>query len=182
MKTQTANQYRLEKIAAEMANKFGKIKGQEEAYSLLLACMEGNMLKTRRINHKCVSRRAMEAVNMALMTVNGYLNGIAYDFGDYMNEENRQLYLALMKSFDPQHNDEIPRPPAWSLNPDNIDNITAFYAAPVKCLVRIKESVEFWMKKMGNDGYFVFIEPAIAKIMNLDDKMGFAVIVDLEEN
>lgn len=36
--------------------------------------------------------------------------------------------------------------------------LQAYYAEPVICLLRIKESIDTWIKRNGSDGYFDFIE------------------------
>ncbi len=175
------NQYKLERKYLEMSRVFGKINGHEEKYDPLLFCMEGNMLKVRHRNPSCVSRRVTEAINMALMTIHGYIVSEKYDFGNYWNNGNTLLYKALMSSFDPFTNEQISDVIKSSYDFSDASNVKEYFIPAIKCLLRIRGSVEFWIKKEGAEGYFNFIREQLAQGVNLEsDKMDFAALVKEE--
>ncbi len=176
------NQYKLEKKYLEMTKMFGKIDGHEIRYDPMLLCMEGNMLKMRHRNPVCTSRRVTEAINMALMTIHGYIVSEEYDFGNYWNDGNTLLYKALMKSFDPFTNEEVSSAIMATYDFSNTAKVREYFIPAIQCLLRIRDSVEFWIKKEGADGYFNFIEEQLSKIVDVEsDKMEFAVLIHVTE-
>ena len=102
------NRYNFDRISSRMSQKFGTIKkGDEEDHALLLFPMESNMLKLHRENEKRDSRRAIEAIHICLLAIDGYLTDTEYDLGTLLSEENEALAKGLLMSFDPFTNEEV---------------------------------------------------------------------------
>ena len=102
------NQYQFDQVVRRMQQKYGKIKkGNEDAYSMMMFPMEGNMLKRFRNNPAANGRRALEAVALVLHQVEGYLTGKSVDVSSFENAENLVLRDALLYAFDPFANDEL---------------------------------------------------------------------------
>jgi hypothetical protein len=174
MKT-PVNQYKITKMASQMAKEFGQIKkGAEEQYELL-QYMEVNMLKIHYQNPKCTSPRAQEAIHICLMKIDGYINGVEYDLGNYVNPENNMLAEAILLSFDPFSNNEIYDIAGKTYQLETKEGLREYFTKPVKCLLRIVSSVEMWMKEMGADGYFRFLDDQIGSFVAHDDKMGYFI-------
>ena len=66
------------------------------------------------------------------------------------------------------------------LNIEDLKELTEFYRAPVKCILRIRESVEHWIRRRGSNGYFEFIEEWIGDKIPFDNKMNYSVIIQGE--
>jgi hypothetical protein len=81
--------YKLDRISTRMAKDFGTIpKGQEDRYAFILSAMEGNLLKLHRQDLNRSGRRALSAIQMALLTVDGYIKQVEYDFSSHTIPEN----------------------------------------------------------------------------------------------
>lgn len=171
--------YDFDRISSRMAQKFGSIKkGEEEGHTYSLFCMESNLLKLHREEEKRDSRRAVEAIHICLLTIDGYLTDTKYDMDLFLSEENQALAHGLLMSFDPFTNQEIKA----ILDGSRFDSGEAmedYYAEPVKCLLRLEKSIEMWMKARGNDGYFQYIEDLMGDAVKQDTEMMFAVPAEL---
>jgi hypothetical protein len=176
------NHYQLERISSRMAKEFGTIaKGDEELYSFLLHPMESNLLKLYRLDTNRNGRRALEAISMCLLKVDGYINRIDYDFSKFVNAENQAFLDGLLMSFDPFTNSEIYGPVAEMYDLKQSETLKEYYKTPIKCLLRIEKSVQTWSQELGKEGYFKFIEEHIGIMIARDDKMDYAIEVKSEE-
>lgn len=139
MKKVIVDAYKLERISSLMAKEFGTIpKGEEEFHSFMLHPMESNLLKLHRQNPNRNGRHAIDAIQMALLKIDGISREIDYDYGRFSNPENQAFLHGLLMSFDPYTNSEIQEVVMGS-------NITftakEYYKLPVQCLLRIEKSI-----------------------------------------
>ena len=174
--------YDFDRISGRMAQRFGSIRrGEEDAHTLTLFCMESNLLKLHREDKKRDSRRAVEAIHICLLTIDGYLTDTTYDMDAFLSEENKAMAHGLLMSFDPFTNEEIKH----ALGEERFgsaDAMESYFEEPVKCLLRLEKSVEMWLKARGQDGYFQYIEDLMGDIVKKDTKMEFAVPAELPDN
>lgn len=176
------DRYNFDKISGRMSQKFGTIpKGEEDAYMMLLFPMESNMLKLHREDARRDSRKAIEAVHICLLTVNGYLNDIEYDFGIFLSAENEALAKGLLMSFDPFTNEEIREALKDIYDLDSKEELETYFKEPVMCLLRLEKSIEMWLKARGNNGYFQYIEDLMGDTVKRDLEMNYAVLSKEEE-
>ena len=89
----------------------------------------------------------------------------------FRNEDNARLEHAILMAFDPFTNEELHAAVSSVSNLDltNRQTLRDIYAEPVICLLRIKESVDTWIKRMGSDGYFDFAESIMGKNITGDE-------------
>lgn len=171
--------YDFDRISSRMSQRFGSIRrGDEEAHTFTMFCMESNLLKLHREDKKRDSRRAVEAIHICLLTIDGYLTDTTYDMGAFLSEENQAMAQGLLMSFDPFTNEEIKE----ILGEDRLGSaeaLEAYFEEPAKCLVRLEKSVEMWLKARGQDGYFQYIEDLMGDSVKRDTKMEFAIPADL---
>lgn len=168
--------YDLEKISSRMAKDFGKMeKGEEEDYSFVLFYMESNMLKRHRQDPERSSLRALEAVRMALLHVNGYFREEEYDFSSVSNPENKSLCDGLRMAFDPFHNKELKEVAASEYELSSESGLQEYFTVPVKCLIRVEDSIQHWTDKWGSSGYFDFLEENMGDEIPRDNEMNFSV-------
>lgn len=154
-------QYQFEKIYSQMEKEFGKIeKGSEDFHTMTLYPIESNLLKTYRKFPSSNSRRLLEAIALVLFDIKSRYTGETYDVDAFRNEDNARLEHAILMAFDPFTNEELHSLVAAGPAIDLTDKKTlrSIYAEPVICLLRIKESVDTWIKRMGSNGYFEFSE------------------------
>ena len=174
MKT-IANYYTFEKIASNMSKEFGKIKvGDEEEYSEFMFAIESNLIKTNRKAGLNNSRRALEALRISLFTINGYLNGWEYDFGEYLNTENQDFVKAVLMAVDPFTNEKLYKLVEQEYDLNSQEDLYDYFAAPIKSIVKVEDSVQYWTEKNGANGYFEFMERHLKSPFYSDFKMDFA--------
>lgn len=161
--------YQFERIYSQAEKEFGKIKkGEEEAYSMLLFPLEGNVLKIHREYPTSNSRRLREAVALVLFDIKEKYTGEKIDTDKFRNEDNERLEKALLMAFDPYTNREIMELLKQQLQTDELtqEMLKNYYKLPAMCLLRIKDSVDTWEKHSGVNGYFDFIESCIGSQIN----------------
>lgn len=167
-------QYQFEKIFSQMANEFGKIqKGKEDMYSLLLFTIESNLLKVHRENPASNSRRLQEAIALALFRLKERYTGETFSTESFRNPDNGRLEYAMLMATDPFTNQELAD--AMTKAGANLEDrafLRQYYRNPILCLLRIKDSVDFWMKQYGSDGYFHFLEGQTGELVT-DNKLNF---------
>lgn len=167
--------YQFEKVYKTMKKEFGNIrKGEEDPYYALMYAMEGNALKVQRKNPKSNSYRMKEAITLVLWDIWNQLSDEITEVDEFRNEDNSKLEYALLMAFDPYTNQDIQ---------DYIDqeikdfDLRKHYTCPVRALLRIRESIDIWEKRMGSDGYFKMYERDFGKLFSKDDEeMKFAII------
>lgn len=170
------NYYKFEKISTTMAKEFGTIKrGSEGEHEFMLFAMEGNLLKLHRQNEKRNGRRAIEAIHTCLLMVDGYLNDFEYDISEYFTDENKDFVKGLLMSFDPFTNREIMPVVEQIYDLQSPEDLRLYFEEPVMCLLRIEKSIETWMKEMGANGYFLFLEGQIGQAVAKDLEMKYSV-------
>lgn len=164
-----------------MAQKFGTITmGQEQGHELFMFPMESNLLKLHREDEKRNSRRAIEAIHICLLTIDGYLTDTQYDLEQFTSEENQALAKGLLMSFDPFTNEEIREVLGDSFQTGSAEALEAYFEEPVKCLLRIEKSIELWTKARGNEGYFQYMEDLTGDLVKKDTRMEYAVPLDIQ--
>jgi small nuclear ribonucleoprotein (snRNP)-like protein len=168
--------YKLDRISSRMAKNHGTIpRGREEDYAFQLAVMEGNLLKLHRGNSNRTGRHALTAIKMALLTVDGYLRKVEYDYERFVTPENQVFLHGLLMSFDAYTNMEIHE----VIEERGVDfNLEKHFVTVIKCLLRIEKSVKLWTDKLGPNGYFDFIEKNMGHMVDHNKEMNYSVIVE----
>lgn len=167
--------YQFDRIYSQMGKEFGKIKpGQEDVYSMLLFPIESNALMVRRKNPASNSRRMREAIGLALFDIKARYTGTEIPLEPFRNADNEKLENAILMAFDPFTNEEIHEALSAQIDLENRDCLRDYYADPIKCLLRIKDSVDYWEKQMGSDGYFLFTEKTMGTLVT-GEKMEFTI-------
>ncbi|MFT8319004.1 MAG: hypothetical protein ABF651_12135 [Sporolactobacillus sp.] len=176
MKKIMVDTYKLNRVSTQMAKDFGTIPiGQEERYAYSLSAMEGNMLKLHRQESNRSGRQALIAIQMALLTVDGYIKEVEYDFSRHATSENQALLHGLLMSFDPFTNRQVHE---VVMGETNTFDTKKYFTIPVKCLLRIEKSIKHWTKHSGPNGYFTFIENHMGQLINQDNIMNLAVLIE----
>jgi len=140
--------------------------------------MEGNLLKLHRQDSNRTGRHADEAIEMALLTVDGYLQQIEYDFDRFAAPENQIFLQGLLISCDPYINQELRE---VVMTNDTAFDAKEYFRLPIQCLLRIEKSIDLWNEDLGSNGYFMFIEGELGYLVEQDDKMNFSVLVKEDE-
>jgi hypothetical protein len=62
------------------------------------------------------------------------------------------------------------------------DGLREYFEAPVKSLLQIEKSVEWWTKQGGNNGYFTFLEKEMGDMVPHDNKINCLVVTQVEKS
>jgi len=156
-----------------MEKEFGKIKrGDEDEYMMLLLALEGNAFKVHRAYPDSNSRRLREAIALVLFDIKNRYSEEKYDAGNFRNEQNERLEKALLMAFDPFSNEKVKEALGKEMDAAQLNE---YYKIPIMCLLRIKDSVDTWEKRLGVNGYFLFVEQSMGEHMD-GEEMDFAII------
>lgn len=172
------NKYQFEQISRTMERRYGKMeKGEEDIYAMGLYPMESNLLKIWRKYPESNSRRLEEAIPLVLYAIKNNTDEEKVDVGAFESLANIRLRDAMLAAFDPFSNEEIREvlEANTDMNMDDKETLKEYYRLPVRCILRIKDSVELWLKKRGSNGYFDFLEEWIGEKVPDDDKMNYSI-------
>lgn len=97
-------------------------------------------------------RQAMEIIQVVLLDIESLLDGEEYDYSKWEEPCYRSCADEIEMFFMPDKNVHLQKDLKKGVVLDN-----KFYELAHKCLIRIHESVEFWTRKGGDNGYFNFI-------------------------
>jgi hypothetical protein len=178
---QQINTYNFDRISSRMEKKFGSIeKYLERKYTNILLPIESNLLRASRKHGINSGRRAIEAIHICLLTIDGYLDEIEYDLDPYITNANKPFLTALLMCFDPFANADLKPVVEERCDIHSKEGLRDYFEPPVKAMLRIEKSIETWTKKQGDNGYFSFLEQQIGKAIVNNDKID-CVVVKLKE-
>ena len=171
---QAVNQYQFEKISRNMAKQFGVIpKGEEGSYSMILFPMESNILKKHRLMPEATEHSLLEAIRIALFTIDSRLNETTCELDPFITKENELFTKALLQAIDPFSQPNLHKALSNDYDLTNLQQLNRLYTTPIKCLLLIERSVDFWVKSSGIKGYFKMLERFIGTKVEEDDIMDF---------
>lgn len=181
------NNYQFEKIFSVVGKEIGKFaEGEQEPYTQVFFAIDSNCMKVHRAFPASNGRRLEEALALALHEIRGRYTATEPDVSSFRNEDNERLEHAILMAVDPYTNPDImelltPRDVRETGKPwePAAEKLRAFYEIPVKCLLRIKKSVDLWQGELGPDGYFDFMEHCMGELVPEDDQMDFAIAAPL---
>ena len=168
----------FERISSNMAKEYGTIKkGTEESYGFCLYPIERNLLKINRKHKINNGRRAIEAIKLSLFIIGGYINGTEYNLGGFIDDENKAYLDGVLMGVDPFSNVELNGILSEIYDLKSTDDLRKYFSLPIKCLLRIEQSMQLWTKNGGVTGYFDFLENTLGHTVSNDDKMDFIIEV-----
>jgi hypothetical protein len=174
---QVINKYNFEKNLSRMKSDFGSIqRGQEDEYTFELFTMEETLLKFHKKNPNINGNHALNAIRICLLKANGYLNDITFEYSSLVDPVTLELGNRLAQTFIPFENKNMLAVIEKTFDIQSKEGLGDFFSTPIKCLIRIASSVEFWEKQRGTGGYFKFLYEQIAPTINFeDDEVNFFV-------
>ena len=97
-------------------------------------------------------RELKEVIEMIIYDIKSIVEDKSYDYKDIRSYEQCRFAYNLEYIFNPFVNSNI------KLNEDGKENIKDVFTLPVMCLLRIYDSIEFWNKRYGKNGYYKMLE------------------------
>ena len=171
------NMYNFERISSRMAQKFGTIeKRLEGKYTKILLPIESNLLRANRKHGINNGNRAVEAIHICLLKIDGYVNEIEYDLDPYISDANKPYVTAILMSFDPFSNENLRHIVEEKCDIQSAEGLCEYFEPPVKALLRIEKSIELWAKDYDANGYFSFLEEQIGEAVADNDKTDCIIV------
>ena len=169
------NLYQFEKIFSRMSKEFGKIvHGEESGYRSILMPMEIALLRTHREHPRSNSQRLKEALALVLFDIQSRYTGETPDLSAFRNVDNERLENALLMVFDPFTSEQVRQSmeedPDKKVDLSTPDQKRKFFAPFIRCIVRLRESIDIQEKRMGSNGYFDFLEEIFGN--HLEEMLG----------
>lgn len=174
--------HQFDKVYSQMAEDFGTLDTYgDEAYVPIMFSIEGNALKVHRMYPQSNSRRLRDAIGLALFDVKERYTGVHAETKRFRNKDNERLEQAILMAFDPFTNDEVADAMQGYYGTSDLapEALKAYYAMPIRCLLKLKESIDLWEKRLGSDGYFDFIEDYMGDKVT-GEEMNYSVAVPLD--
>ncbi len=166
-------------IVQRMEKRFGKVAhGDEGTYGELLYPMESNLLKVHRIYSRADGRRTKEAILLTLHEIEDRITGQTHDTSSLQNRGSLMMKKALMMAFDPFTNPELKEALDGVQHCYDLTTpagLARFYAIPVRCILRILDSVQKFTTKQEPSQYFEFLEYFMGKKVH-GHEMNYAVL------
>lgn len=152
--------YDMKKIASRIKKEFGSIPhGNEDYYLEGLAVYENNILVVADRNG-LNSRQIRTIVELWMYNLYGSLNKVNYDFSDVAEEAFIEIAKVLDYNSDPYKNEELiqnlveEHPEVdFSL----YENQLRIFKMAFLLLGRIHDSIDFWEKEFGSNGYLTYL-------------------------
>lgn len=153
--------YQMKKICGKIKKEFGSIPaGKEDPYMFELAYLETELLEVAN-KMDFHSRQIRVLVELWMFIMYGSLRDITYDFrnvagvdliesANYLNSYSNPLYSEDVKEKAQESHPDID----FSLT----ENVEVLYETNFKVLVKIHESIDFWEKELGSDGYLTYLK------------------------
>ncbi len=152
--------YDLKRVIQRASKEFGNIiKGTEDDYNPQLDILEHNIYEIRE-KYKISDWQLRNVISMVIYDIKGLIEDKEYDYQDIASEEENNFARELRYLFNPFENKEI-KNVLINIDLNNKDDLIMLFSFPIKCLLRIYDSIEFWNQRYGNNGYFRMLEEMV---------------------
>ena len=167
MEKKDLNRYNFDKIVSRTKNEFELIKrGTEENFTRYLSKIE-QFLYTAYEEYNITGKEAQNILKICLFDMQKYIYDIEYNYTELIEEKLICLAKELDKLFIPFENKEL-SDMLQEVNFEDKSILTQIFSLPIKCILRIYDSIEQWTKHGGEYGYFKFIGKFLHEIIPLD--------------
>ena len=153
--------YQLKKMPGKLRKEYGFIEhGDEENYIDGLAAYENNLLSISNL-YQLNSRQLREVVEVWMYQLYGSLHHQTYDYRNAVEEEIIETAIILSFYADPFQNPQLLEDLKQQY-PDVDDTkeeiIPSIFKMAFLLLGRIHDSINFWEKEYGSNGYITYLK------------------------
>ncbi|WP_416326832.1 hypothetical protein [[Eubacterium] hominis] len=155
------NAYQLEKVEGRLRKEYGYIAHGEEDYYLDGLNLYENNLKSLAQRHQLNSRELKKIVEMWMYFLYGSLHDTTYDFSKVADEDLIGMAKMLDYNSNILHNEtlfEKIKKEHPDLDFSLRENLDRVFKMSFLLLGRIYESMRFWEKELGSDGYLSYLK------------------------
>lgn len=155
------NRYQFDNIVSKTKKSISPIQKntEEKLYSDYLERIEGHLFHFYTHNG-ITGRQAKEILQVILFDIKSILDNETYDTSRWQEENYRRYANSIESLFIPEKNPEL-----QELLLDSAKLNSDYFELAQKCIVRIYESIEYWTKEYGSEGYFSFLSDFMTDLL-----------------
>ena len=102
-------------------------------------------------------------IEMIIYDLKSFIDNIDYNYQNIQDKKLIRFSKTLQKWFNSYVNKDI------TLTEEGYNNLKDVFTLPIKCLLRIYDSIEFWHDRYGNNGYYRMLEEYVLPIFSVGD-------------
>lgn len=166
METKKLKNYDMNRIISRVKKEFGTIThGTEENYNPGLDYLE-HAIYQAYTEIPITDIQLKEVIEMILYDLQGLIQNKIYDYKEIREEKQIQFAQKIELFFNPFINEYI-KQNLKDIDTHNNDELKKLFTFPIKCLLRIYDSIEFWAKRKGKNGYYRMLEEMVCSTMQI---------------
>ena len=163
MEVKVLKEYDMKRVISRAKKEFGTIiRGHEEEYNPQLNNLEHAIYKTYK-KIPISDRELQQCIEMIIYDLKSIIDNKEYDYKGIVDKKLIDFSKELEKYFNPLINKDI------KIDEDSYKDIKEIFILPIKCLLRIYDSIDFWNKCYGNNGYYKMLEEYVIPIYAVGD-------------
>lgn len=179
METKKLIEYDMKRVIARAKKEFGIIvRGTEEDYNPQLDNLEHIIYFN--YNKNSISEYELKMIiETIIYDLKSIIDNIKYDYSDIRDKKLIKFSKAIQKYFNLKLNKDI------KLTVEANNNLKEVFTFPIKCLLRIYDSIDFWHNKYGTNGYFKMLEEYVSPVLAIGEYpyiLEYKYILDDKEN
>lgn len=102
-----------------------------------------------------------EVIEMIIYDLKGIIENKIYDYNELIEAKQIKFSEKLQLIFNPFLNNNI------KVNDDGLKDLKGLFTLPIMCLLRIYDSIDFWNKRYGKNGYYKMLEEMVLPIIQV---------------
>lgn len=163
MEVKELSNYDMSRVISRARKEFGTIKkGTEELYDPGLNYLEREIYSIYK-DIPITDFELREVIEMIIYDLKGKIERKRFDYSKIRDEKKQEFSRRLELLFNPFENDNL-KADLRNVNLERKEDLQAMFTFPIKCLLRIYDSIEFWHKQKGINGYYRMLEEYVLPI------------------
>ncbi len=161
METVKLKEYDLKRVIARARKEYGYInRGDEDLYYPQLGYMEHKIYDVYE-EIQITDRKLQLALIISIYDLKSIVDDKEYDYIDIVDDKVIKYAKKLQMLFNPYLNKDI------YINKSMCKSNKDLFILPIKCMLRIYDSIDFWRERYGVGGYFKMLEEMVINIMEI---------------
>ena len=161
METKKLNEYDMKRIISRAKKEFGIIvRGTEDNYNPQLDNLE-HVIYFTYYKNPITDLELKMVIEIIIYDLKSIIDNINYDYKDIRDKKLIKFSKEIQKYFNPKINRSI------KLTDEANNNLKEVLSFPIKCLLRIYDSIDFWHNRYGSNGYFRMLEEYVLPIISI---------------
>lgn len=160
-----------------LKKRFGILKNKTRQFERELYIIESHLL-ILNTSYQASSREIQKIIHIVINRLLDIEEGITTDYSDYATEDLLYMADGLEYICNPYVNEAVAKVLKPYVDINNKDNYEYIFKNVFICFLRILDSIEFWDKEFGVDGYFRYIK----QFINIDKMSEQGPVIFFDQN